>query len=73
MELPDSLQRRIVKIEGSFYDYLNIQSDSKLVKFIEKEIGKPVNSEMYSDYVTRVGSNMKRKLRIMVLFGKNFI
>ena len=64
------MQRRIVKVEGSLYDYLNVQLDAKLVKFLEKETGRKSSGEMYSDYVTRVGTNMKRKLRIMVLFGK---
>lgn len=65
------MQRRIVKVEGSLYDYLNVQLDAKLVKFLEKETGRKSSGEMYSDYVTRVGTNMKRKLRIMVLFGKH--
>ena len=59
-----------MKVEGSFYDYLNVQSDTKLVKFLEKETGRKISGDMYSDYVTRVGTNMKRKLRIMVMFGK---
>ena len=62
------------KSSQSTYDYLGIKNiDPKLTQLLEKETGGKIGDEIYSDFMTRVGTNMKRKLRYLVIIGKSFM
>lgn len=58
-----------IRVDENNYDYLNLKQDAKLVKLVEKEVGVKLGNDIFSDNVTRVGSAMVRKMRLLLIVG----